>query len=335
MKILFMGTPDFALASLRALCEAGEDVIGVVTQPDQPKGRGYALTPPPVKVYAQERGLPVFQPATLRDDAFYDLLLSLAPDLIVVAAYGKLLPQRVLDFPPFGCVNVHGSLLPAYRGAAPIQRAIMDGQTMTGITTMRMNAGLDTGDILLTGEVPIRENDNFEAVHDRMANCGAAVLLRTIAGLREGTITPQRQDDSRATYAPKIEKSDCVLDFSDSARCLHNQIRGLSPFPLAFTRTPDGRLLKVLASEVAEEGDAKTAPPSAAAMGKAACAQPGDSGLPLPGTVLSLEDGKVTVACGKGKLALLAVLPEGKGRMPASAWINGRKIRVGDCLGQC
>ena len=311
MKILFMGTPDFALASLRALWEAGEDVIGVVTQPDQPKGRGYTLTPPPVKVYAQEQGIPVFQPATLRDDAFFRLLCELSPELIVVAAYGKLLPGRVLDFPPFGCVNVHGSLLPACRGAAPIQRAIMDGQTRTGITTMRMNEGLDTGDILLAEEVPIGRSDNFEVLHDRMAACGARLLLRTVAGLRQGSVTPQPQDSSLATYAPKIEKSDCVLDFTHSAQQLHDQIRALSPFPLAFTHTPDGRLLKVTAAETA--------------AGEAAGA--------APGTVLSLEDGKVTVACGSGRLALLAVLPEGKGRMPASAWINGRKIRVGDRLG--
>ena len=334
MKILFMGTPDFALASLRALCEAGENVIGAVTQPDQPKGRGYALTPPPVKVYAQQRGIPVYQPATLRDDAFYDLLQALSPELIVVAAYGKILPERVLRFPPYGCVNVHGSLLPAYRGAAPIQRAIIDGQTLTGITTMRMNAGLDTGDILLTGEVPIAEADNFESVHNRMAACGAEVLLRTLAGLRDGSIIPRPQDNSLATYAPKIEKSDCVLHFSASARQLHNRIRGLSATPLAFTRTPDGKLLKVLSAEVAEEGDGGEAPPSAADEGLAASAQAGGRELPLPGTVLSLEGGKVTVACGRGRLALLSVLPEGKGRMPASAWINGRKIRVGDILGR-
>lgn len=311
MKILFMGTPDFALFSLRALTEAGENVIGAVTQPDQPKGRGYLLAPPPVKVYAQEHGIPVYQPETLKDDAFFELLQALSPDLIVVAAYGKILPARVLEYPRYGCINVHGSLLPEYRGAAPMQRAIMDGKERTGITTMMMAKGLDTGDILLTGEVPIAPQDNFESVHDKLGACGAEVLLRTLAALRAGTLICHPQDDSIATYAAKIEKSDCLLDFSRSAEQLHNQIRGLSPVPLAFTRTPDGRLLKVLSSEVLQR----------------------HGSLAPAGTVLSLEDGRVTVACGAGTLALLSVLPEGKGRMSAAAWINGRRIQVGDLLG--
>ena len=310
MRILFMGTPDFALYSLRVLAESGDEIVGVVTQPDQPKGRGYVMTPPPVKVYAEELGIAVYQPLTLRDDAFFDLLQELAPDLIVVTAYGKILPERVLNYPKFGCVNVHGSLLPEYRGAAPMQRAIMDGKTVTGITTMMMNKGLDTGDMLLKGEVPIESCDNFETIHDKMGVCGAEVLQRTLDAIKNGTLTREVQDDSLATYAAKIEKSDCVIDFTRSARQLHDQIRGLSPFPLAFTRTPDGKLLKVTAAEVCE------------AEGTAAPA----------GTVLSLSGGKVTVACGEGSLSLLAVLPEGKGRMSAEAWINGRRIKVGDVL---
>ena len=310
MRILFMGTPDFALYSLRVLVESGEEIVGVVTQPDQPKGRGYVMTPPPVKVYAEELGIAVYQPLTLRDDAFFELLRTLSPDLIVVTAYGKILPERVLNYPKFGCVNVHGSLLPEYRGAAPMQRAIMDGKTVTGITTMMMNKGLDTGDMLLKGEVPIEIGDNFETIHDKMGVCGAEVLQRTLDAIKNGTLTREVQDDSLATYAAKIEKSDCVLDFSRSARNLHDQIRGLSPFPLAFTRTPDGKLLKVTAAEVCEEAGA----------------------IAPAGTVLSLSGGKVTVACGEGSLSLLAVLPEGKGRMSAEAWINGRRIKVGDVL---
>ena len=308
MRILFMGTPDFALFSLKAMVEAGEEIIGVVTQPDQPKGRGYVLTPPPVKVYATEQGLRVYQPETLRDDAFFELLEQLSPELIVVTAYGKILPERVLNYPKYGCVNVHGSLLPQYRGAAPMQRAIMEGNKVTGVTTMMMDKGLDTGDMLLTGEIVIEENDNFETVHDKMGECSAEVLLKTLNAIREGTLRRTKQNSDLATYAAKIEKKDCALDFSRSARELHDQIRGLSPFPLAFTRTPDGRMLKVTAAEVAEE------------RGNAAPA----------GTVLALDGGKVTVACGEGKLALLAVLPEGKGRMTAAAWINGRKVQVGD-----
>ena len=310
MKILFMGTPDFALFSLRALVEAGENIIGVVTQPDKPKGRGYTLTPPPVKVYALEKNIPVYQPNTLRGEEFANLLSKLDPDLIIVVAYGKILPANVLDYPKYGCINVHGSLLPAYRGAAPMQRAIMEGQPETGITTMMMDVGLDTGDMLLVGKVAIEENDNFETIHDKLGECGANTLLDTIQALRDGTLTRTKQDDSLATYAAKIEKSDCLIDFTKSANEVHNQIRGLSPIPLAFTYTPDGKMLKVPTTEVAKR-----------------------EGTPAPaGTVLSLAGGKIEVACGTGSVSILAVLPEGKKRMAAADFINGRKIAVGDVL---
>ncbi len=310
MKILFMGTPDFALFSLRALVEAGENVIGVVTQPDKPKGRGYALTPPPVKVYAIEQGLPVYQPNTLRGEEFASLLAELDPDLIIVVAYGKILPANVLEYPKYGCINVHGSLLPAYRGAAPMQRAIMEGQAETGVTTMMMDVGLDTGDMLLIGKVTVEENDNFESIHDKLGACGADVLLQTVDAIRAGTLARIPQDGSLATYAAKIEKSDCLIDFARSAKAVHDQIRGLSPIPLAFTYTPDGKMLKVTAAEVAKsEGE-----------------------LAPAGTVLSLAGGKIEVACQSGSVALLSVLPEGKKRMAAADFINGRKIAVGDVL---
>lgn len=312
MKILFMGTPEFAVFSLKAMVEAGENVVGVVTQPDQPKGRGYVMTPPPVKTYAEAHGIPVYQPETLRNGAFETELNGIKPDLIVVTAYGKILPQYVLDAPKFGCVNVHASLLPAYRGAAPMQRAIMEGQAQTGVTTMMMDAGLDTGDVLLQGTVPIGENDNFETVHDNMGKVGADVLLRTLADFRAGTVKRIPQDGSRSTYAAKIEKSDCVIDFARSATDVHNQIRGLSPVPLAFTHLPNGRLLKIVASTVAEK-DGKPAP---------------------AGTVISLEDGAITVACGTGAVRLIEVVPEGKSRMSAAAFINGRKIGTGEVLGE-
>lgn len=312
MKILFMGTPDFALFSLKALVEAGEKVIGVITQPDKPKGRGYALTPPPVKVYAMEQNIPVYQPATLRGEDFAKQLEELDPDLIVVAAYGKILPANVLDYPKYGCVNVHGSLLPEYRGAAPMQRAIIDGKRETGITTMMMDVGLDTGDMLLKKAVTIEENDNFEDIHDKLGACGAEVLLETLAQIREGRLIRQKQDESLATYAAKIEKSDCLIDFTKDAQAVHDQIRGLSPIPLSFTYTPDGKMLKVTASEIAErDGTQGTA-----------------------GEVISLSSGKITVACGMGSVALLSVLPEGKKRMSAGDFINGRKLGVGDLLGK-
>ena len=310
MRILFMGTPDFALFSLRAMVEAGEEIIGVVTQPDKPKGRGYALTPPPVKVYAQERGIPVYQPNTLRGEEFEALLCQLQPDLIVVAAYGKILPQNVLDFPKYGCINVHGSLLPAYRGAAPMQRAIMEGCRETGVTTMQMAAGLDTGDMLLVGKIEICEHDNFETVHDKLGACGAEVMLRTLKALKEGTLAATPQDDARATYAAKIEKADCLIDFTKSARAVHDQIRGLSPIPLSFTHTPDGKMLKVITSAVSDR--------------EGVCGAAGE--------VLSLAGGRITVACATGAVDLLVVLPEGKKRMNAADFINGRKIGVGDRL---
>ena len=309
MKILFMGTPDFAVFSLRALCEAGHELCGVVTQPDKPKGRGYAMTPPPVKVFATERGIPVYQPATLKDEAFAELLRTLDPQVIVVVAYGKILPASVLSYPAYGCVNVHGSLLPEYRGAAPMQRAIIDGKSVTGITTMLMDVGLDTGDMLLRDEVVIEENDNFEDIHDKLGACGAALVVKTLCGLESGSVRPQKQDDSLATYAAKITKEECLLSFDDSARNLHNRIRGLSPIPLSFTHTADGKLLKITRAILADEYTPHE----------------------TPGEVLSLEGG-ITVACRTGSITLLGVLPEGKSRMSAEDFIRGRKVSVGDVL---
>ncbi|MBQ8208422.1 MAG: methionyl-tRNA formyltransferase [Clostridia bacterium] len=308
MKILFMGTPDFALASLKALCEAGENIVGVVTQTDKPKGRGYELTPPPVKVYAAERGLPVYQPKTLRSEEFDALLHEIDPDMIIVVAFGKILPENVINYPRHGCINVHGSLLPKYRGAAPMQRAIIDGEKVTGITTMYMDAGLDTGDMILKREVAIGENDNFEDIHDALAECGADLLLETVNAIRNGSAPREKQNDAEMTYAAKIEKSDCLIDFSKSAAEVHNLIRGLSPIPLSFTHTPDGKLLKVLKSRIsAMKSDAE------------------------PGSVIAL-DGVITVKCGEGAVDILRVLPEGKGRMDSADFIRGRKIALGDIL---
>ena len=311
MRIIFMGTPDFAVPSLRALCEAGEDVVAVITQPDKPRGRGYVLTPTPVKAYALERGIPVYQPETLRGGAFDDTLRTLAPDLIIVVAYGKILPLSVLSCPPLGCINVHGSLLPALRGAAPMQRAIMDGHPVTGVTTMYMAEGLDTGDMLLREEIEILTDDNFETIHDKLAEAGARTLLATLAALRDGTLVAIPQDNGAATYAAKIEKEDRLLDFSRDAEAVHNLIRGLSPIPLAFTHTPDGKLLKVPAARVAR--------PAA------------DGSLAAPGTVLSLEGG-IEVACDRGSVLLTTVTPEGKSRMSAADYVRGRKLSLGDIL---
>lgn len=309
MKILFMGTPDFALFSLKALASTSHEIVGVVTQPDKPRGRGYTLTPPPVKVFALEAGFPVYQPDTLRSEEFAALLSELNPDVIVVVAYGKILPKNVLDFPKYGCINVHGSLLPEYRGAAPMQRAIIDGKSQTGITTMYMAEGLDTGDMLLKDYVDITDTDNFETIHDKLGECGAALIVKTLEGVEAGTIEREPQDDALATYAAKINKEDCAIDFNKDARTLHNLIRGVSPFPLAFTHTPDGKLLKITSSEViSEDGN----------HGKA-------------GEVIGL-DGGILVACKNGTLNITGVLPEGKPRMKACDFVRGRKINVGDIL---
>ena len=310
MKILFMGTPDFAVFTLKALVERGENVIGVVTQTDKPRGRGYELLPTPVKVYAQEHNIPVYQPKTLRGEEFAAQLSEIDPELIVVVAYGKLLPVNVLEYPKYGCINVHGSLLPAYRGAAPMQRAIMDGCAKTGITTMYMAEGLDTGDMLLKASLPIQDSDNFETIHDKLGALGAQTMLDTLDALRAGTLVPEVQDDSLANYAEKIQKSDLLLDFSLDARTLHNHIRGTSPIPLSFTHLPNGSLLKVYAARVYDEDKVHGV---------------------APGTVVGL-DSEILVACGKGTLALTSVIPEGKKRMGAADYIRGRKLNLGDLL---
>ena len=310
MRILFMGTPDFALPTLQALCESGHEIVGVVTKVDMPKGRGHHMMPTPIKVYALEQSIPVFQPATLKGEEFAAVLAELDPEMIVVVAFGKILPRNVLDYPKYGCVNVHGSLLPEYRGAAPMQRAIIEGRKVTGITTMLMADGIDTGDMLLKAEVEIGENDNFEVIHDRLAACGAKLLVQTVEMLERGEIIPEKQDDNLATHAAKIEKSDCLLDFSKDAKTLHDLIRGLSPIPLAFTHTPDGKLLKIVESRVLDaEKTVKT----------------------FPGTVLAVGN-DIQVVCGKGILSLLTVVPEGKGKMSSADFVRGRKIAEGDLL---
>lgn len=311
MKILFMGTPDFALFSLDALYTAGEEIVGVVTKPDTPKGRGYTLTPPPVKVYAVERNLPVFQPTTLKNGAFAEELERLAPDMIVVVAYGKILPKYVLNYPKYGCINIHGSLLPKYRGAAPMQRAIMEGETVSGVTSMYMAEGIDTGDMLLKEEVAITEDDNFETVHDKLGAAGARVLLRTVDAAKKGELYPQPQDDSLATHAAKIEKAECRVDFAIDAKVLHDRIRGLSPFPLAFTTLPNGKILKILQARY-EKNDLEEE----------------------YGKVIRADKNGIAVSARGGLIVLETVVPEGKKAQAAADLVNGRQVAVGDFLGK-
>ena len=308
MRILFMGTPEFAMKNLSVLYENGENIVGVVTAPDKPKGRGMVLTPSDVKKYALEKGLTVYQPTTLKDGAFLPVLEELKPDLIVVVAYGKILPSYVLDFPKYGCINNHASILPRYRGAAPIQRAIMDGDSQTGVSVMKMDVGLDTGDVILVEKVSIEENDNFESVHDKLAEAGGRALLKAVNQLKNKTAVYTRQGDN-FTYAEKILKSDCLIDFNDTALAVHNKIRGLSPIPLSYTKTPDGKILKVVKAHLVNEGT----------QGKC-------------GEVVGLNGG-ILVRCKDGVISLDVIVPEGKGRMNANDYINGRKIQLGDILG--
>lgn len=309
MRIMFMGTPEFAMCNLKAIHENTDNqIVGVVTTPDKPKGRGMVLTPSPVKAYALEQGLTVYQPLTLKDGAFLDTLNELQPELIIVVAYGKILPSYVLDFPKYACINAHASILPKYRGAAPIQRAIMDGEKKTGVSIMKMDVGLDTGDVILVEEVDILENDNFETVHDKLIEASSIGLIKAIELFekKEATFTKQGEN---FTYAEKITKSDCLIDFSASVKAVHDKIRGLSPIPVAFTKTPDGKILKVTKAHISDKN----------ANG-------------VSGEVVSL-DGGISVKCQDGVIVFDEVVPEGKGKMTSAAFINGRKIKLGDILG--
>lgn len=309
MRILFMGTPDFARSILEKLHKDGENIVAVVTQPDKPWGRKQILTPPPVKQYALENGLPVYQPVTLKDGAFAEELSLIDPDLIIVAAYGKILPTYVLDYPKYGCINAHASILPRWRGAAPIQRAIMAGDRLSGVTAMYMAQGLDTGDMILTVEVPITDEDDFGTLHDKLAVAGGEAMTQTIAKLRAGTVIREVQNDADATYAAKIENPDCVMDFTKSVTEVHNQVRGLSPVPLALTWMPDGKRLKIIAAQW--EICTVTA---------------------APGTVVAIDRGTLDIACADGILHVTHLQPEGKGRMAAADFLRGRKLSVGDVL---
>ena len=309
MRILFMGTPAIAAECLSALAASHHTVAAVVSTPDKPVGRRYVMTPPPVKVRAEELGLPVYQPETLRDGALLPVLEETAPDAIVVVAYGKILPPYVLDYPKHGCINLHVSLLPKYRGAAPMQRAIMCGERETGVTVMYMAEGLDTGDIITQVSFPIGPTDDFEDIHDRSAEIGGRLLVDTIPEIFAGRAARIPQDDSLACYAAKIEKSDCKIDFTKSAVTLDPIIRGVTPIPGAFAYH-GGKMLKIF-----------NATPV--------------SGVGQPGEVISTDakgEGSITVACGEGALLIRGVIPEGKGRMSAGDLVRGRKIQVGDIL---
>lgn len=299
-----MGTPDFAVPSLQGLLDDGHEILAVYTQPDKPVGRKQVLTPPPVKQLALENGLPVCQPTKLRDGTVAAQLRELAPDLIAVVAYGRVLPREILEIPPLGCINVHGSLLPKYRGAGPIQWAVINGERETGITTMYMGEGLDTGDMLLVAKTPIGEEETAGELFDRLAPLGADCLKKTVRALAEGRITPVKQDESRASYAPMLDKQLAELDFTKPAQELHDLIRGLNPWPVAVT-TFQGKRLKVFAARV-------------------------EQGSGVPGTVL--DAGRFVIACGQDALRLTEVQLEGSKSMSAEEFLRGKPIFVGKSL---
>lgn len=303
MRIVFMGTPDFAAASLERLTQTEHEIVGVFTQPDKPQGRGYKLVAPPTKQLALEKNIPVYQPTKMKDGTALAILKELNPDLIAVVAYGRILPKDILELPKYGCINVHGSLLPKYRGAGPIQWSVIDGEKVTGVTTMYMGEGLDTGDMILKKETEIGENETYGELHDRLAKIGAEALVETISLIEEGKAERVPQDDALSCYAPMLDKQIAKLDFNKSAQELHNLIRGLSPWPVAHT-TLNGKLLKVHRAVLAE-------------------------GSGEPGQVLSKKE--LIVACKEGALKLLEVQMEGKKKMSGEEFQCGRQAkRLGD-----
>lgn len=303
MRIVFMGTPDFAVPSLKKLIEAGHEIVGVFTQPDKPKNRGMKLQPTPVKVVAQKAGIPVYQPVSLKGDEAYDALAALAPELIVVAAYGKILPKRILELPKLGCINVHSSLLPRYRGAAPINWAILNGDEVTGVTIMYMAEGLDTGDIISQRETPIDPNETVETLHDRLANIGAGLLVETVASIADGTAQRIPQDDSLSCYAPMLGRELSPIDFANTAKHIHDQVRGLIPWP-ATTAVLAGETFKIFSVEETGVTSEKAA-----------------------GTILGVDKKGINVVCGDGKvLRILELQAPGKKRMRAVDYLRGHQL---------
>jgi len=305
-----MGTPDFAVGSLQALCESGKhEILAVVTQPDRPKGRGNKLLQTPVKEYALAQGLTVYQPQKVKTPEFVELLHELQPELIVVAAFGQFLSKEILELPKYGCINVHASLLPKYRGAAPIQYAIIKGEKESGVTIMQMDIGMDTGAMLDKVVVPIAENTTMGELHDALREQGAALLLEVIDKIAAGTAVAEPQDNEQATYATLLDRSMEHIDWSKTAQEVHNLIRGFNPAPSTFTKLPNGKSLKIWGSKMTDKSSAAAA-----------------------GTVIETGKHSFFVACGEGVLEIIEVQPESKKRMPAQVFLNGRGVQEGDLL---
>lgn len=300
MRVVFMGTPDFAVPCLARLIADGHEIPGVFTQPDRPKGRGHKLAPPPVKELAQAHQIPVYQPEKLRDGTALEILKNLRPELVVVVAYGRILPRELLEVPPYGCVNVHGSLLPKYRGAAPIQWSVINGDALAGVTTMYMAEGLDCGDIILRESTPVGENETAGELYERLAPMGAALLSETVKRIGAGNAARIPQDDGLATLAPMLEKSMAEIDFSKPARQVHKLICGMNPWPVAHT-SMDGVPVKVYRSRLAQ-------------------------GAGAPGTVLPGKG--LVVACGQDAVELLELQAQGGKRMNAADYLRGHALRT-------
>lgn len=309
MRLVFMGTPDFAVASLAALVESGHEIVLAVTQPDKPKGRGHRLAPPPVKEFALERGIEVYQPASVRTEEAFQRLAACGADAFIVAAYGKILPEAVLKLPKHGCINVHASLLPKYRGAAPIQWSIANGETVTGVTTMQMDAGLDTGDMLLKTEVGITPEDTGETLHDKLAAAGAEVLLETLARLEAGTLTREAQDDRLSCYAPMLSKETSRIDFGKTPAEIVNLVRAMNPYPAAHTLYQGKRMRAFRAECIASSG-----------------AEP-------CGTILAASEKGIDVKCAGGAVRITEVQFDGKKRMQVADYLRGNTVELGGILG--
>lgn len=311
MKIIYMGTPDFAVPPLRALAENGYEIAAVITQPDKPKGRGKTLMPTPVKEEAMKHDIPVYQPVKVRDPEFMQILEEIRPDLIVVAAFGQIIPKALLDLPKFGCINIHASLLPKYRGAAPIQQAVIDGEKESGVTIMRMGTGIDTGDMISKIVVPLAKEETGGSLFDKLALAGAELLIETLPSIIDGTAAYEKQpEESPTPYAAMITKQMGCMDFAKSAIELERLVRGMNPWPSAYTSL-NGKTLKVWRSEAAASNDREAE----------------------PGTVLQIDRAGIHVACADGILILKEVQLEGKKRMDTDAFLRGYRLEEGTVLG--
>ncbi len=307
MNVVFMGTPEFAVPCLQRLIDDGYNVNGVFTQPDKPKGRGHKMQFPPVKECALNAGIPVYQPVKMRDGEALTILQELDPELIIVVAYGKILPKEILELPKYGCINMHASILPRYRGAAPIQWSVLNGEKISGVTAMQMDVGLDTGDMLLTGTVEIGENETAGELHDRLSVLGAQIMSETIDLLLKGELNPVKQDDEKSDYAPMLSKDLCPIDWNESAQKIHNKVRGLSPWPVATAKLGE-KTIKIHKTVISDKSGGE------------------------PGEVI-VSDKKLVVSCGDSTSVEIVVLQtEGKKAMNASDFLRGNPIEKGTIL---